>query len=254
LQIFTPFIHLPSRSLSDYYQVIKHPVSLKSLHLRVRGRTGRQAATGISEFQSWDAFEKEAAYIWENAQRYNEDGSDMFNLAGEFRDTFKELLAEVKSAVEPPMKQTLKLKMNEPKQSIKIKFGAMASPSSTRTGTPAGERGTPESAATNGAAKLVNGKIPLAGSATSGTPLLAHSRSASAASVPKPVQPQVNGVKNESATQSPALGAVKPAQPVRPVQYSMPPVDGPPMGLVDSKDRPKDQSKSLITLSTMLTV
>jgi hypothetical protein len=84
LQIFTPFANLPSRTLLDYYQVIKRPVSLKSIAKRVRGIHGRAPATGVTDFPTWAAFEEEVSYIWKNARTYNEDGSEMFNLAGDF--------------------------------------------------------------------------------------------------------------------------------------------------------------------------
>ncbi len=50
---------------------------------RVRGVRGRASATGVTELRSWDAFEHEMSLIWTNAREYNEDGSDMYNLAGE---------------------------------------------------------------------------------------------------------------------------------------------------------------------------
>ena len=69
----------------DYYKVIKRPVSLAGVRKRVRGQHGRDAPTNVTDFKSWDAFEDEVAYIWNNAQEYNEDGSDMYNLAEEFK-------------------------------------------------------------------------------------------------------------------------------------------------------------------------
>jgi hypothetical protein len=86
---FEPFIILPSRTdYKDYYRVISHPVSLKSLQKKVKGATGRNAATGVSEFKSWAAFEDEASYIWKNAYSYNEDGSDIFVLAKDLEVCF----------------------------------------------------------------------------------------------------------------------------------------------------------------------
>lgn len=85
LDIFTPFVHLPSRKLEDYYKIIRHPVSLKSVQKRTHGIHGRKdPATGPTDFKSWDAFEEEVSFIWRNAREYNEDGSEMYNLAGEF--------------------------------------------------------------------------------------------------------------------------------------------------------------------------
>lgn len=81
--IFSPFVTLPSRTLVDYYQLIKHPVSLKSVQKLVKGIHGRAPSTGKSDFQSWDAFGAEVAYIWDNCRTYNEDGSEMYNLAND---------------------------------------------------------------------------------------------------------------------------------------------------------------------------
>ena len=52
---------------------------------RAIGIHGRNAATNVTDFKTWDAFEEEMSFIWRNAQAYNEDGSDMFNLAEEFK-------------------------------------------------------------------------------------------------------------------------------------------------------------------------
>jgi hypothetical protein len=85
LEIYTPFGNLPTRKLEDYYKVIRHPVSLKSVAKRCRGQHGRAPPSGKSDFKTWDAFEDEVSFIWRNAQEYNEDGSDMYNLADEFK-------------------------------------------------------------------------------------------------------------------------------------------------------------------------
>ncbi|KAF2218059.1 hypothetical protein CERZMDRAFT_20712, partial [Cercospora zeae-maydis SCOH1-5] len=109
LEIFTPFVFLPSRSLTDYYRVIKHPVSLKGVQKRVRGVHGRDAPTGISDFKTWDAFEQEISWIWRNARDYNEDGSDMYALAGDLEAHFKSRLAEAKELVKEPQSTRIKL-------------------------------------------------------------------------------------------------------------------------------------------------
>jgi hypothetical protein len=88
LEIFTPFQNLPSRTLTDYYQVIRHPVSLRSVQKKVRGQHGRNPPTWITDFHTWDAFEEEMSYIWDNCRTYNEDGSDMFNLAEDLEVRF----------------------------------------------------------------------------------------------------------------------------------------------------------------------
>ena len=80
-----PFINLPSRELRDYYRLIKHPVSLKSVQRLVLGIKGRDKPTGVSLFKSWQTLEDEMNYIWTNARTYNEDGSEIFELAGELQ-------------------------------------------------------------------------------------------------------------------------------------------------------------------------
>jgi len=67
--------------LKDYYQVIPYPVSLRKLQKRVKGTHGRNDSNSISDFKTWAAFEEEASHIWKNAWHYNEDGSDISNLA-----------------------------------------------------------------------------------------------------------------------------------------------------------------------------
>ena len=84
VQIFTPFADLPPRSLADYYAIIKHPTSLKTVRKRIRGNHGRAGSTGITDLKSWDALEHEVQKIWDNARVYNEDESEMFLLAGQF--------------------------------------------------------------------------------------------------------------------------------------------------------------------------
>ena len=81
LQIFLPFQNLPSRSLKDYYQLIKDPMSLAAIQKKVRGVIGREAPTGHTLCKSWDAFEDAFSLIWKNARIYNEDGSDIYNLS-----------------------------------------------------------------------------------------------------------------------------------------------------------------------------
>jgi hypothetical protein len=55
---------------------------------KVRGVQGRNPPTGITELKSWSAFEEEVSWIWRNAREYNEDGSDIYILAGEFEVSF----------------------------------------------------------------------------------------------------------------------------------------------------------------------
>ncbi|KAI1465390.1 Bromodomain-containing protein [Daldinia caldariorum] len=110
---FEPFIYLPPRSLKDYYEIIKEPLSLKALQKQVRGQHGRGGATYVTDFKSWLAFEDQASLIWKNAYHYNEDGSEISLMAQELEKLFQEQLKEAKLHVpEPPQPQPkIKLKM-----------------------------------------------------------------------------------------------------------------------------------------------
>lgn len=80
---FAPFINLPSRAITSYYEVIKQPLSLKGLLKKIHGVHGRHETTGVTDLKTWDAFESEMSKIWDNARIYNEDGSDIYNLSAE---------------------------------------------------------------------------------------------------------------------------------------------------------------------------
>lgn len=56
---------------------------LKSAQKVVRGIKGREKATGMTVLKSWQAFEDEVSYIWNNAREYNEDGSEISNWASQ---------------------------------------------------------------------------------------------------------------------------------------------------------------------------
>ncbi|CAK4031382.1 RSC complex [Lecanosticta acicola] len=117
LQIFTPFVNLPSRKLEDYYRTIKHPMCLKGVQKKIRGQHGRDPPTGVNTFKTWQEFENAVSFIWRNAREYNQDGSEMYELAGDLENIFKSRLAEAKEKVEEPAKPSIKI--GGPKQATK---------------------------------------------------------------------------------------------------------------------------------------
>lgn len=78
-------MNLPDKSLKDYYQLIEDPMSLKKLWRAIKGMQGRGGATGISHFKSWAAMEEKASLLWDNACYYNEEGSEIYELANELK-------------------------------------------------------------------------------------------------------------------------------------------------------------------------
>ncbi|KAJ8058155.1 hypothetical protein OCU04_013010 [Sclerotinia nivalis] len=117
---FEPFVTLPPRSLKDYYHVIPNPHCLKDLQKRVKGTHGGKHATGVSDFKSWAALEEDASLIWKNAYHYNEDGSEIFNLAKDLETFFKKTLEEAKKAMPEPVIPKIKINVKAPEPTPKI--------------------------------------------------------------------------------------------------------------------------------------
>ncbi|MCJ1435886.1 hypothetical protein MMC27_005262 [Xylographa pallens] len=106
-----PFLNLPSRELRDYYSVVKSPQCLKRVQKQVRGIQGREKPSGVSLFKSWRSFEEEMSKIWNNARLYNEDGSNISELAGQLEAYFNRRLHEAKEAVSEPPQPKVKLRL-----------------------------------------------------------------------------------------------------------------------------------------------
>jgi hypothetical protein len=102
---------------------------LRSVQKLVRGVRGREKPTGISVFKNWQAFEDEMNLIWDNARLYNEDGSEISEVAGQLQAYFNRRIAEAKRAVSEPSQPRVKLRMSvkEPEHTPKITF-RMAGP------------------------------------------------------------------------------------------------------------------------------
>ncbi|KAG8425531.1 hypothetical protein J3458_002220 [Metarhizium acridum] len=107
---FEPFVNLPPRALRDYYRVISDPLSLKKLQKEVLGIQGRGDPTGISDFKSWNALAERAKLLWNNAYFYNEEGSEIYELAQELEKAFNEQLKKAKAVVQEPAQPKIKLK------------------------------------------------------------------------------------------------------------------------------------------------
>ncbi|KAL8732646.1 MAG: hypothetical protein Q9166_002621 [cf. Caloplaca sp. 2 TL-2023] len=215
-----PFVNLPSRELRDYYRVIKHPVSLKSVQKAVQGVRGREKPTGVSNFKSWATFDEETSCIWKNAYHYNEDGSDISEAARLLEEYFYRRLNEAKKIVAEPPQPKVKLRMPakspEPPK-ITLKFGS--SKQSAAAGVSVDNEALKRqqdlvNAGMSGQASIrASPRVPFGGlqnvPITNGVPALPRAsqertRSGSAE------KPMVNGVKAEaSMAQSPALASVQ---------------------------------------------
>ncbi|KAI4090849.1 MAG: hypothetical protein LQ344_004496 [Seirophora lacunosa] len=215
-----PFINLPSRELREYYRVIKHPVSLRSVQKAVQGVKGREKPSGVSNFKSWATFEEETSCIWKNAYHYNEDGSDIFEAAKVLESYFYERLEEAKKVVAEPPQPKVRLRMPakspEPPK-ITLRFGA--SKQSGTTGVSVDNEALKRqqdlvNAGMNGQAAVRAGQsdsdaasqpVPM----SNGIPTLqktAQERPGNGSTD----KPAINGVKTETSIgQSPALAAVQ---------------------------------------------
>ncbi|PGH10068.1 hypothetical protein GX51_00335 [Blastomyces parvus] len=125
-EVFYPFLNMPDRNLyKEYYDIIKHPVSLRAILKRVRGTDGRKNSTKTTPFKTWDAFEEEVSYIWRNAREFNEDGSEIVALAGSLEEYFRRVLAEARKHVpEPP----ITMNGDTPGPRIKLRMGTTKTP------------------------------------------------------------------------------------------------------------------------------
>ncbi|KAG7114558.1 Protein polybromo-1 like protein [Verticillium longisporum] len=195
---FEIFLNLPSRSLKDYYAHVSNPLSIKKLQKRVKGVQGRGNCTHVSEFKSWAAFKETASLIWTNAQFYNEEDSEYYAVAGEFKNFFLDQLKQAKKVVEEPPQPKIKLKVtNDQPISTSKKITIQLPPRGGSTSSPAPPtpaRGTTthavqKPAASNGATSQ-SAQAP----AVSGTSSIDKARSASVASP----GPALNGIKRES--------------------------------------------------------
>ncbi|WYZ44233.1 hypothetical protein EsH8_VII_000669 [Colletotrichum jinshuiense] len=111
---FEPFVNLPPRVLKDYYKVVKEPISIKKLQKTVKGVRGRNEATGTSEFKNWGVFEEASSLLWKNAFFYNEEGSEIYELAQELQEFFANELKQAKAVVQEPAQPKIKLKVQQP--------------------------------------------------------------------------------------------------------------------------------------------
>lgn len=124
-----PFIGKPDRNLyRDYYEIIQHPVSLRSIQKRVRGTDSRKNSSKTTAYPTWQSFEEEVSYVWRNAREYNEDDSDISILAGVLEDHFHRRVAEAKKLVPNPLEVHRTLEMSR----VKLKVGTTTPPVAQR--------------------------------------------------------------------------------------------------------------------------
>ncbi|CAG7936089.1 unnamed protein product [Penicillium olsonii] len=99
-EVAYPFIGKPDRALyRDYYELIQHPVSLRSIQKKVRGTDSRKNTSKTTAYPTWQSFEEEVSFIWRNAREYNEDDSEISALAGILEGYFAQRVGEAKKLV-----------------------------------------------------------------------------------------------------------------------------------------------------------
>ncbi|KAL2876652.1 hypothetical protein SGCOL_008018 [Colletotrichum sp. CLE4] len=216
---FEAFINLPPRALKDYYRVVKDPMSLRKLQKITKGVRGRNEATGTSDLKSWAAFEETASLLWDNAKYYNEEGSEIYELARELQKFFADEIKKAKAAVPEPSQPKIKLKVQQPaieqpatSKKITIHVGGKSEPADSPAPTipqPAGAIASDQAPLGNGTAR--QGGLPAVSAA------MDRLRSTSAAS---PSPSVANNIKREDAARpSPA---VTPGQPSTPSAFPPP--------------------------------
>ncbi|KAK6368200.1 hypothetical protein LTS17_009941 [Exophiala oligosperma] len=96
----------------DYYKVIKNPTSISDVRSMVEDNV----------VQDWDSLGKEVRLIWENAKEYNQEGSEIYEMA-EKLETWSQDRLYTLGAVP---KSKIKLSLSQPKQpkALKLKMGS----------------------------------------------------------------------------------------------------------------------------------
>ncbi|RDA86891.1 hypothetical protein CP532_1433 [Ophiocordyceps camponoti-leonardi (nom. inval.)] len=219
---FEPFFYLPPRTLKDYYRVITSPASLKKIQRMVRGTHSRYDTAGVSEFKTWAALEEKCKLLWNNAYFYNEEGSEIFELAQELEESFYEELKKAQTAVPEPSQPKIKLKVGQAQEA--------PAPSKKITIHVGGRGGSTDSPAPNApqptAPPALNGS-----SATRSSVRLEAARGVSLSATP-PVQPNhqaENGARMAAMTPVPFPAAVPGiTRPTGPVLLPHPPPPQPP--------------------------
>ncbi|KAL1982309.1 hypothetical protein VTN96DRAFT_1467 [Rasamsonia emersonii] len=126
--VATPFINKPDRNLyKEYYDIIKHPVSLRSIQKQVRGMDGRKPFSKTTAFPTWQSFEDEVEFVWRNAREFNEDDSEIVVFAGVLEDYFKRRIAEAKRFVT----ESAQTNRDGAVPRIRLKMGASKTPESS---------------------------------------------------------------------------------------------------------------------------
>ena len=87
MELALNFLEKPDKKrYADYYRKIKNPVALLTLQKRAKGVVHNRL-TGVSLYQSWDDLAADVRLLWTNARVYNEEGSEIYKLAGKLEVT-----------------------------------------------------------------------------------------------------------------------------------------------------------------------
>ncbi|KAJ5099119.1 hypothetical protein N7532_006120 [Penicillium argentinense] len=139
-EVAYPFIGKPDRNLyRDYYEIIQHPVSLRSIQQKVRGTESRRKPSKTTAFPTWESFEDEVSYIWRNAREYNEDDSDIVEYFNRRLAEAKKLVPDSSQVDGDPEMPRIKLKMSardseQVAQRLTLKMSGQASETPTKDG------------------------------------------------------------------------------------------------------------------------
>lgn len=197
---FEDFIQLPSRSLKDYYQHIKQPMSITGFRKQTRGEHGRKDASFVSDFKSWASFEENISLLWENAYFYNDDDSEIFQVAKQLEAFTKAEIKKAKAVTNEPPQTKIKLKVSNdqppPPSGKKITIHVAGRGGSTDSPAPATGQ--------SNASKESEQPTPSAGTprpaAVGNAPAMDRIRSTGSAA--SPVPSAVNGIKKEETARS----------------------------------------------------
>ena len=214
---------------------------LRKLQKLANGQTGHETAQLPTLLKSWDEFQERADLIWNNAREYNEEGSEIVELAETLEEHFKNCLNKAKAAVDEPLvKKPLKLllkdnkpqdpaptpqlKLTQPKpppktSGISVDNEALKRQQELVNAGMSGQKQTPDVQKSSSVTR-VNGSEP---PSTNGVGV---KRETSHAASPKPVSGLPNGTPapptTAAATATPQIPNTTPRPPVAPTPAAVP--------------------------------
>lgn len=202
-------------------------MSITSIRKQTRGEHGRKDPSFVSDFKSWASFEEAISLLWENAYFYNDDDSEIFQVAKQLEAFTKAEIKKAKAVVTEPVQTKIKLKVSSdqpPPSGKKITIHVAGRGGSTDSPAPA----TGQSNISKESEQPTPSGTPRPAAVTAIAPVMDRVRSTTGSAV-SPAPSSLNGIKGEdtvrnSPVPTPAsqVNGSTPAAPAQPAAAAPP--------------------------------